>query len=255
MSVLGGTTMTETCPYCGETPCRWDDHRPPIAETCVIPHWRQPCRPRLALPGLRTCAGHRTGLARTLIALPLMHGQLAAAHTARSGAKSEVKAGGHAGLALNDRVAEVRSAIYFSLAGWAKDMADLRGWTLPADTMPAIGAYVVGQRAVNIDWWAAHPAVDELWAEIEPLHGEAFRLLHPRGIREFAVGACIEVTSCDVVTRAEQRCPGQMLATLTDAAQLMPSALWCETCGIEIEASGWITYGRRVQKAMEAMAS
>lgn len=218
---------------------------------CVLPHRRDEDRPRPALDGLMVCAGHRKGLAFALLDLPGMHEALVGAHNASSGT-SEVRSGGHAGLNLTDAVADARDGIYFTLAGWVKVCAEERGWTPPEDTVRALAGFLLGNRAANLDWWCAHRAVDELWSEIDPLHREAFRLLYPRGRRRFEVGDCIETVACDVGTRAEQRCPGRMLATLTDADDQLPAFLFCDECGLEITADRWVTYGRRVHKAMEA---
>jgi len=226
----------------------------PLGERCVLTHRRDEGRPRRALDSLYVCAGHRKGLAFDLLDLPGLYEALPERHNARSGIRSERGASGHAGLNLLDDPAECRQQIYFTLAGWTKDMIERRNLsTRPDDNVRSIAAFLLGHRAANLDWLCAHPAVDELFKEIDPLTSWAFRLVYPRGRRRFEVGDCIEVTSCDVETRAEQRCPGRMLATLTDADDQLPSLLWCGDCGLEITADRWITYGRRVLR-MESAA-
>jgi hypothetical protein len=225
-----------------------------MTETCVMFHRRDPDRPRRAAPGLSVCGGHRTAIARDLIELPGMHERLAAAHAGRPGAKSEIRAGGHAGLNLDDRVATCRAEIRTMLSTWARavaeDIASGRTVHLPEDTVPAMARYLLGHRAATLDWILGQDWADDFAAGIDAVHRDAFGLLHPRGIRRFEVGDCIEVTSCSVLTRAEERCPGRMVATLADSDGMLPASLWCEDCGIEITAAGWITYGRRVHKAM-----
>lgn len=220
---------------------------------CVLEHRRDPERPRRALDGLWVCGGHRKGLAFDLLDLPGMHEGLAERHSARGGSHSEVRTRGHAGLSLSDPVSRLRGDIYTGLAGWARVIHEERGFALPADDVPAIAGFLLGRRASMLDWCCAQPWVDEFADNLDTLHREAFALLHPRGRRRFEVGDCIEVTWCDVASRVERRCPGRMLATLTDQDDQLPSVLWCSDCGLEITADRWITYGRRVHKAMEAV--
>lgn len=200
------------------------------------------------------CPGHRKGLALDLLDLPGMYERLPERHTARTGGASEVRSGGHAGLALQDRVAQARGNIYTGLAGWVRIVAAERGFTLPADQVPALTDWLLGRRAGQLDWTCTQPWIDEYADTLDVLHRDAFSVLYPRGRRRFEVGDCIETTWCDVATRTEQPCPGRMLATLTDADDQLPASLWCDECGIEITADRWITYGRRVHKAMEATA-
>ena len=222
----------------------------PAAERCVLPHRRDPDRPRRALDGLLVCPGHRKGLAFDLLDLPGMHAQLVARHTASGARFGERRGRGHAGLNVQDKVARARGDIYTGLAGWARLAAEERDFTLPADDVAAIAGFLLGRGASMLDWACARPWIDEYADTLDTLHRTAFGLLHPRGRRRFEVGACIETISCDVPTRAEQRCQGRMVATLTDADDQLPAFLWCDECGIEITADRWITYGRRVHKAM-----
>jgi hypothetical protein len=157
-------------------------------------------------------------------------------------------------LSLHDAVSRARGNIYTGLSGWARIVASERGFALPDDDVHAIARYLIGRNGGQLDWLCAQPWVDELVDLMDTLHREAFALLYPRGRRRFEVGDCIEVTSCDVETRAEQRCPGRMLATLTDADDQLPAFLWCSDCGLEVTADRWITYGRRVHKAMGVSA-
>lgn len=217
---------------------------------CVCVHRRDPERPRTALDGLYVCAGHRKGLALDLLDLPGMHERLTERHTVRAGGQSEIRSGGHAGLAIQDRVARARGNIYTGLSGWSRVVAAERGFGLPTDNVRAMSQYLLGPRASMLDWLCAQPWIDEAVDTFDQLHRDAFGLLYPRGRRRFEVGDCIEVTSCDVATQAEQRCPGRMLATITDQDDELPSAMYCDCCGLEITADRWITYGRRVHKAM-----
>ena len=221
---------------------------------CVIAHRRDPDRPRRAFDGLFICGGHRTGLARSLLELPDMHRRLVERHVARAGSQSEVRTGGHAGLSLHDAVSRLRGDIASELGTWARDLAEERAFSLPEDNLRDVCRFLIGANARNLDWRCAHPSVDEFHDTVDRLHRQAFALLYPRGRRRFEVADCIEVTSCDVNTRSEQRCPGRMLATLTGADDEMPSALFCSDCGFEVVGNQWINYGNRHRKAMGVSA-
>lgn len=226
-----------------------------MSETnCVLEHRRDPERPRRALDGLYVCAGHRKGLAFDLLDLPGMYDHLTERHTARSGGHSEIRSGGHAGLTIQDRVARARGNIYTGLSGWCRIVAAERGFSLPRDDVHDMSRYLLGAHGSMLDWTCAQPWVDEYADTLDVLHRDAFGQLYPSGRRRFEVGDCIEVTSCDVETRAEQRCPGRMLASITDQDDELPSLLWCSDCGMEVTADRWITYGRRVHKAMGVLA-
>jgi hypothetical protein len=223
-------------------------------QTCICEHKREPDRPRRALDSLYVCGGHRKGLAFNLLDLPGMYERLTERHTARTGGHSEIRTGGHAGLSLQDRVARARGNIYTGLSGWARIVASERGFRLPVDDVRAIATWLVGRNGGQLDWLCAQPWVDEAVDTMDVLHREAFVLLYPRGRRRFEVGDCIEVTSCDVATRDEQRCPGRMLATITDQDDELPSSLYCSDCGLDVSADRWITWGRQYRKAMGVSA-
>lgn len=225
-------------------------------QNCVLAHRRDPDRPRRAVDSLRACYGHRTGLARTLLELPDMYRRLAERHIASGRGLSEHRPSGHHGLAINDKVATLRGDFRTNLRPWVYDVWRDRGFTLPAEVAAEdpyhMARYIWGHRGANLDWWCARDDLADFHDTVDLLHRRAFPLLYPTGRRRFEVGACIEVTTCDVATRVEQCCRGRMLATLTDADDVLPATLYCDECGVEITADRWITYGRRVHKAMEA---
>lgn len=217
---------------------------------CVLEHRRDPDRPRRAADNLLVCLGHRTGLARDLLELPGMYEQLATAHAGQRGPRSEVRSSGHAGLSLDDAVTTARAEIRTMLTTWVRAVAEDRGANLPADDPADMARWLLGRYGTVLDWCLGQDWAADFHAGIDAVHRDAFRILHPTGRRRFEVGACIEVTACDVASRVEQQCPGRMLATLTDVDDRLPASLWCDECGHEVSAAGWITYGRRVQKAM-----
>jgi len=226
-------------------------------QVCVVEHRKDPDRPRRALTGALCCGGCRKGLAFDLLDLPDMHDRLTERHTARSNGHSEVRSSGHTGLTLNDRVVRARGNIYTGLANWTKIVA-LEGnlQHLPADNVHAMARWLLGHRASMLDWICEHDWVEQIVNNMDVLHREAFGLLYPRGRRRFPIklpngqpATCIEVTSSDVATRQLQRCPGEMVATLTDPDDDFPPLIWCSDCGFEVAGNQWINYGRRYLEA------
>ncbi len=121
----------------------------------------------------------------------------------------------------------------------------------PRNAEPAATAAFL---AVHLDWLCAQPFVDEFAAEMLGLARTARALVYPSGRRTFPVGPCTEVTSCDVATRLEQRCPGRLRAILhgdegtraTDRA--LPHSLNCSECGLSVPADEWPALRRRLAR-------
>lgn len=223
-----------------------------IDTNCVLEHHKDPDRPRRALPGLYVCPGHRTGLARALLELPGMYDRLVERHTARSPVQSEIRAGGHHGLSLSDPVALLRGNIVSELGSRCRMVAEERAFHQPEPDVRSMCHFLIGGGGRMLDWCLAQPWAEEFHNEVDHLHREAFGLLYPRGRRRFELGDCIEVTACDVQTKAEQRCLGRMVATLTDPDDESPTVMWCTDCGLEVPKKQWIKYGLRYQSLEEA---
>lgn len=135
------------------------------------------------------------------------------------------------GTELNDRAVAARTLIRHTLVSWCLMVAEERGITVPADTPPAMAAYV----ALHAVWLSAHPAAGDCAHELAELaHGAPWRTAYPSGARRFPVGPCLEV-----------ECPGQIVAVLRDTDQLLPSALTCDVDeGHTWTAAQWREIGR-----------
>lgn len=217
---------------------------------CAVPHARDPERPRLALDGLRVCFGHREQIGERVGQLGAAHEALVRRLTASGQGQGHVSGTRPVGLSLIDPVATCRADLYTMLAGWGREVYYNRRLTPPADSCPAIGAFLV----LHLDWLCALPAVDvqRLAADLAHFRSLAYGLLYPSGRRRYDAGQCVEVNWCDVPSRTAQRCPGMLTAFLAPADDLLPASLTCDTCWVEIPASQWYAFGRKYQAMGDA---
>jgi hypothetical protein len=221
MTVLGGT-LTETCVLQCSRACRDDPRRP--------------------MPGLLACGGCRKRLVISLIELPGMYDRLVAAHTA-GGGTSEIRAGGHAGLALSDAVTRARAELRTMLATWcravAEDIAGGRTVHLPADTTAAMAGYLLGHRGSMLDWILGQDWAEDFAAGILAVHGDAWRALYARtsDTSRIPVAPCSVPFWSDVASRVTFACPGQLVVRVRDGDPL-PDAV-CDWCEREVPPVQW----------------
>lgn len=215
---------------------------------CPVPHAADPDRPRLALDGLRVCYGHRVQIGARLHQIGAAHEALVDRLIASGLAGGRVSGTRPVGITLDPRVAVCRSDIYTCLAGWAREVIQQRGVQPPADDCRSIAAFLV----THLDWLCALPADDvtRLAADLALYRGRAKARLYPDSRRWRPVGECVEMTWCTVEDRREQRCPGEMYASVAASDDLLPAELVCDTCGIVVTADRWGAYARRRERAM-----
>lgn len=128
------------------------------------------------------------------------------------------------------------STLRGTLSTWARLVAEERGRDLPADTMPAMAAYLLGQ----LEWIRHHRAAAEAVEQIRDAVDGAVRAvdLTPNS-STFLVGPCPEDDEQGVP------CPGQVRAYIP--RQLDREArMACGACGTAWEPARWMRAGRRI---------
>lgn len=107
------------------------------------------------------------------------------------------------------------STLRGTLSTWARLVAEERGRDLPADTMPAMAAYLLGQ----LEWIRHHPAAAEAVEQIRDAVTGAVRAVDRRPDRLYA-GPC-----------GIEGCPGELYAKL--------GAQWvsCRVCSTEYDVA------------------
>ena len=224
-------------PLCLNPRCRvLGQHTP----TCTDPDCRG-CLPHRAADGLRLCERCIARLAADANLAAHLHTELE--HVLAAPERPGERTSGSPDRARlpNPAAVECRTEIRHVLASWSRLIAEDRGHRLPADTVPAMGAYV----ARNAVWLAAQDYAGDACTELADLaHGRAWRVAYPNGTRSFDVAGC-----------PMDGCGGTIRAVLRQTDSLLPSALICSTDETHCwAASEWITLGRKLRQAQEEAA-
>lgn len=229
---------------------------------CILPHRRDPDRARNAGPGLLVCLGCRGDLHRALVDLPALYDGLIERHV-RSGLPSagqRVSGSATRPIPHNEDVGDVRGRVRFELAAWSASVAEQRAVTAPDSRSPSVTARFLlrhlewllstdGWRTVEGKTVARDETVTVFADTVRELRRDAYGLLYPTGRRRFDVGPCPEIVTPASATTEAVTCPGTLVALLRPDDDLLPSSWSCETCGMELPASRWASYGRRLQRA------
>jgi hypothetical protein len=217
-----------------------------LSDLCVTDHGDSE---RRALPGLRLCGGCHDRLVRDLSDLPHLHDRLGD-HLGTGGSAAfggRVSGSSAAPLPINPAVADHRDQIRHDLVWWAILVADMRGHAQPANTVPAIAAWL----GRHVDWIAATlPAAEECPGVMRGLVGRAHSLLDPN--RKLTTGERCRTTDEDGA-----RCNG--LISMVQA----PDETWtarCTVCGPQTAApylhdkvaGRWVTLDRVRAYALRA---
>lgn len=213
---------------------------------CVLPHRREPDRPRRAADGLLVCAGHRKGFPGQILDLAAAHEALAAAltSTGTGGERTRRTKSEETGIKISDRVLLVRTLIRDNLAAWSGVVTQGRDVTPP----PFRPADMARFLARHTDWICAQDWIPDLWAdllddpaaEITPerdwraLAQQARTLLQPAGRRRSGLGEC-------------PNCGGLLVALIRDTDDLLPGKVWCERCGAQWAPDAWHRLGKRIR--------
>lgn len=213
-------------------------------------HHREPDRLRRVEIGLAVCAGHHALIDAALIELPTMAAELTRCHVSSGHGIGRVSASAEEPIPYRDPVGDERAMIRGQLASWSGLVAAERhvaGPTAvgPRDTAPYLRRHLT--------WLLRHCAALDFAAEILERRARAFSLLYPSGRRRFMVVAPNgKPAQCGEQIDGQQ-CPGILYAVIRDTDALLPSALTCDECGLDLPAHSWLAYGRRMRKEATAI--
>lgn len=145
--------------------------------------------------------------------------------------------------AVDDPPTEKQAAALYASARILARLADRISSLERATDTAAIVAWLVR----HLDWLLADPrAATDLAQDLAELHSAAWDQAYPEGEGRVPVGRCPLRTTCDVITRAEQQCPGTVIGTVRRGDDLLPKELVCTVCGAATPPHGWITLGRQL---------
>jgi hypothetical protein len=136
-----------------------------------------------------------------------------------------------------------------TLASWVLLVAGERGLVAPHTAEPHA---LAGWLCRHADWMAAQEFANEPAEHFHELTTQAKALAYPREVRRFICAACVEVTACDVDSRTETRCGGDLVATIKveeDEDGLLPAEVACRVCGQSWSSGQWMTLGRHIREA------
>jgi hypothetical protein len=132
-----------------------------------------------------------------------------------------------------------------SLASWSETVAEAQGVAVPDSRgLNSTCGFLIRWQ----DHILARDFGKDYAEEILGLASRAWSLTYPSGVyRSKPLGPCIEQVPAEDGTQV--RCEGTLSAVIQPHADLLPSMIACDTCGVEIAADGWLTYGRRIRAA------
>src|SRR5436190_14644968 len=186
---------------------------PPTHRRCIVTSRHpDPEKTPKAAPGLMTCRGHRLKVGRMIAELADRHSSFAAMLTASERAGEPVRSSREPGLNLNDKVVQARDEIRAELTRYVAYVAKARGFTPPANNVPALTTWLLR----HVDWLCAQPDADETHDFLDTLARDTYSLANPSGRRWFVLPGviCSAPIACDVGTHDVQRCEGALVACL-----------------------------------------
>lgn len=161
--------------------CRIPDrHRDGCVDECLG------CLPGRKADGVNLCQHHVDRLTTDPVELATLHAELELVLMRTGSSGEKVSGTGAEPPAPRDRVVETRTEIRHTLASWCRLVAEERGIQLPADELPAMGAYL----KLHATWLAAHEAAGEVSDELGSLRRRAWSIAYPNGTKVVTVGPC-----------------------------------------------------------------
>lgn len=215
-----------------------------MSALCPMTH-REDRQARVVAP-LTVCVWHRDRAERAVAELPGLYEFLASRLTgsgtsAPSGMPAAVSK--DPGLSLDHRVAQCRTDIRNNLTTWARVAVEERRMTPPADTIPAVAAFIVAQ----IEWFTSQEFARNFVSDVVDDWGTARALADPNAVRRFEVGPC-----------PEDGCDGTLIARIRPKDSLLPHDVVCDASPEDEEtgelthrwpADRWMTLGRKALRA------
>lgn len=148
------------------------------------------------------------------------------------------------GINLRDTVVEHRTLIRHRLVAYTMLISEKRGYTLPSDTITALGDYV----ATNNTWLAAYTAAGDISEELHELVTTGRALQQPSGTRVVPIGPC-------PVAADDGGCTGTLRALMRRQDSLLPSAVTCDTNPEHSwDSTQWSKLGRAMRQARSVAA-
>lgn len=222
---------------------------------CILAHYKDPERPRRALPGTQVCAGCHADLRSALTGED--HFDNGVRHRTPSLGElwTELEeclaTGGRAGGAAVSGSRD-ESPLPFTpvVADHRRDIQDiLASWVLQHMAEIGLNGPPTADPTVTSRWLATHldHAVRQDWVvdyaiELRHLRGRARALLDPVRRTRFVVAQCIT-----------QDCPGWLVADVIANDDQLPSGIYCDApadvgCGADWPPMRWMELGRLVQQ-------
>lgn len=228
------------------------DPHPTETRLCPLDHEDDDGNPlaREAGPGMTVCRSHRTQLARDISRLPELHEALELQlHPDGPSLQPFTTGQGETAPFVNERAARLRGRIVEVLTSWAAFVCDQRKVTAPASLNP-LGydpqtlARFLG---IHVGWIATQDWAKEPVEHFHEVSSACYSAAYPMGWHRVVCGRCLEVTYCDVTTRLEVRCPGELVVMWTEPADLEPEGVDCTVCGKTWPHRYWTQLGQRLQ--------
>ena len=207
---------------------------------CVMDHPHD--KPRTAVTSLTVCTGHHERTRRAIEQTPAQHDVLTFWLTPIRRGNAPVAGSKDPGLALNHRVATLRTDIVNSTATWARIAVEERQLTPPANTIRAVCGFL----AAHLDWYLSRPWTRQFVNDMTANHTDAATLIIANPVRMFEVGDC-----------PEPGCDGRLWARLRASDDTLPHDLTCDHAPTPDDpdpdttthywpADRWMTLGRRI---------
>lgn len=199
---------------------------------CVLPHVKDPERPRRAQDGARVCWGCHAKTLRALVQMAPLHRALGDTRAVATPAPRTGSRSAEAAMPLNPAAADCRTRILTALTEWTGVVVGARGLVPPPldpeQTPQRAVDQLVGWLIAHHDWLLyEHPGA---WAaDLGDLRNQAWGICYPSGRtrREFA--------PCPTTG-----CQGTLAAWLAPG-DLLPATLDCADCGARIPPARWLS--------------
>lgn len=210
----------------------------PAWTACVVPHAKDPERPRTAHVGL-LCLGHHRSLEQHLAELPALIDDVEAALVrGDNGAGPKVTGTKTPPLPFCEGVSDALRAAHAVLASWCLLVLEEHpdGLHSPASDLRAMSVFLLR----HLDWCAAQPWVDDLLRETREQTSALRGALTLSRTRRVPLGPCD-------ATVDQTPCPGILVAVVRTLDEGLPPAITCPACGAAHEPETWRTLARRLR--------
>lgn len=212
-----------------------------MSDLCVSDHGDEK---RRAADSLRLCTPCRRHLAKLIEGLPDRYTQLEDCLSVTGTGGDRVSGSSSTPLPINTAVAGARYEIQHGLVSWVVYVAEERGLMVPMEGPDP--RFTAPWLAKHSDWLAADRAgAEECLPTMRQLTGAAWALIDPSGRKRIKVGPCTQ-------TGDGGPCGGVLYATVRAEDDVRPSAIFCDSCDLEIAPESWLRFGRTYTRQISA---